>query len=175
MVFLRMHIETLGDREAVFNRLHALAHRVEQDPADARPLDEIRAILKGRWSFARTTAASVLGELGPLARPAIPDLINALNGEDIFVKGEAAVALGHLAVGDARPVRSLTEHLEVDGADSGYGRTYIEALGEIGSPAVPAIPFLERAAQSHDEHTARIAKESLQKLKAIRDGANPAT
>jgi hypothetical protein len=163
----RYNVETLGDRRDVAAHLQMLKRRVEHDPQDTGALDEIRSILHGKWSFARTYSCGVLGELGTKARPAIPDLVEALNSGDGYVEREAALALGKVAVGDPRPVPALIDKLTQQRSDAAWFSA--ESLGNIGGPAVLAIPALERATASQSKPLRESAEEALSKLKAIQD------
>jgi HEAT repeat protein len=164
-VYVRQHIETLGDRRAIADRLRELGANVQKNPNDAQALDELKAVLNGKWSFARTYACTVLKNLGPKAEPLTVDLIGALNCGDMFVEREAARALGTVAVGDPRPVPALIRKLSEDDRDVAWFSA--EALGNIGVPAIPAIPALENAAMSKWDSMAYHAKEALRKLKAL--------
>jgi HEAT repeat protein len=160
-----MDLETVADRERVALHLQDLARRIENDPTDSGALDEIREILNGNWSFARTYACTTLVKLGPKATAATPDLIQALNSGDPFVEREAARALGTVAVGRPEAVGPLIEKLVYDDDDVGWFAA--RSLGDIGMPARRAIPFLERAAESANRLMADEAKDALGKLTAL--------
>jgi HEAT repeat protein len=164
-VYLRMHIETVGDRQAICAHLQDLQTLVEMHPDDDRPLNEILEILNGSWPFARMYACGVLGELGPKARVAIPDLIEALQSSDEYTQQEAAKALGAVAVGDGRPVPVLVSKLTLE--DNSIAWASASALGDIGAPAVPAIPGLEKAAKSKSSALVYYANQSLESLRKI--------
>lgn len=169
-VYVRQRIETPGDRRAIAARLRELGDRVEKNPNDTHALDEIRTILNGHWSFARTYACTVLRELGTKAKPLTTDLVAALDCGDRFVEREAARALGTVAVGDPQPVPALIRKLSEDGRDSAWFSA--EALGNIGTPALPAIPALEKAAMSKWDSMATSAKKALDTLNALKPTAN---
>jgi HEAT repeat protein len=166
IVFLRMQIELPSDREAIADHLQELGAQVRRNPTDRRALDELKEILNRGSSFARTYACGVLRDLGPLATSAIPDLIRALNCGDGYVEREAALALGTVAVGDARPVPALIEKLKQEDDDAAWFSA--DALGNIGEPALPAIPALERALNSKWDLMASSARHALEKLYKIR-------
>jgi HEAT repeat protein len=163
--FIRQHVETSGDRKAVASRLRALADNVRRNPNDTRSLQKIVAVLNGKWSFARTYACGVLGELGPLAQPAVPDLIRALDSGDRYVEREAARALGEVAIGMHEPVEPLRQKLVCEDIDVGYFSA--EALGKIGEPALVALPDLERAAQSRHKSMSYDATEAVDRLRKL--------
>lgn len=157
------HVETNGDRERISAHLQVLKTRVAHDPKDEKALNEIRAILRGKWSFARTYACTVLRKLGPAARPAIPELIIALNSGDDFVEPEAARALGAVAVDDPAPVPSLIKKLSRENDEIAWAAS--AALGNIGAAASDAIPALEKASTSDWDLLASTSKESMAKIR----------
>ena len=107
-------------------------------------------------------ACGVLGDLGPLAAPAVPDLIKALNCEDPFVEREAPLALAAIGPAAAPAVPALIAKLKYDDDDAACFSA--DALGEIGEPALVAIPALEIAAQSKWELMADSANAAIEKL-----------
>jgi HEAT repeat protein len=161
--YVRHHVETLGDRAAIAQKLRKLADNVRKNPNDRKSLDKMISVLNGDWSFARTYACGALCELGPLAKPALPDLICALNCGDGFVEREAARALGEVGVGMSEPVEPLRRRLRVEGGDVAHFAA--TSLGKIGEPAHVAIPDLEHAANSTDPNMAYPAKMALKKLR----------
>jgi len=77
--------------------------------------------------------AEALGNSGPKASAAIPDLIDLLKDKDEGVRSKAADALG--AVG-AAAVTELIAALKDDGTRS----LVLGALGQVGAPAKAAMP-----------------------------------
>jgi HEAT repeat protein len=62
------------------------------------------------YSQVRRDAASLLGGMGSLGKPAVPSLIRALKkDDDVFVRALAAQALGNIGKGDRTVVEALTE------------------------------------------------------------------
>jgi HEAT repeat protein len=172
-IIVRQHMETVGDRKAVAAHLRGLRDTVRNDDGDGKALDEIISTLNGDWSFARSYACGVLGELGPRARRAVPDLIRALDSGDKVVEGAAAIALGDVAIGMQEPVPALVRKLSSDWDSSSFSA---ESLGKIGKPALSAIPALEKAAhappRSSIDTLPSVARRALEKLKRL-DGAVP--
>ena len=152
-------------REAA--RMRELKQEIKKDPSNRAALDEIVDYLNGNWSFSRTYAAVTLGELGPLAKPAIPDLIRALNCKDYYVEREAARALGTVGVGMPDAVEPLCRKVRESKTDAALFAA--ESLGEIGKPALVAIPDLEEAAKSPVPPLAEDAKKALTKLNQIKE------
>ena len=130
-------------------------------------MNELVRYLNGTWSFARTCACVAIGDLGPSARGAIPDLIRALNCGNGYVEREAAIALGKVAIGIPDAVQPLMSRLS-ENSEVAYFSA--EALGKIGRPAFIAIPALEKAAESQNESMRYLATNALISLKKLRDG-----
>jgi HEAT repeat protein len=166
-ITVRMNIETRGDRIAVAEKLQSLKKEFLANPSNLAPLNEMVSYLNGNWSFARTYAVCTIGEIGPLAQPVVKDLIAALNCGDLFVEREAARSLGEVAVGMSEPVPYLIDKMQRPYRDSAWFSA--QALGEIGEPALVAIPALEEASHSHVEVMAYRAEEALKKLKKIKE------
>jgi len=61
--------------------------------SDAKPLSHWVAMLKASEPRVRSRAASALGRIGPAAKPAVPELMRALEDKDFFVRASAAEAL----------------------------------------------------------------------------------
>jgi HEAT repeat protein len=165
---LRTQVETLGDRERIANRLRDLKARIEHDQNDISALNEIVEVLHGRWSFAQTYACGTLRELGPLARPALGDLIWALDCGNPFVEREAARALGDVSVGMPDAVPALMQKLRDEDDDAAWFAA--ESLGKIGRPAKPALSALERASRSDNQQMADSAKRALKRLEGTNSG-----
>ena len=161
---------TATERRAVAAHLRDLADTYRKDPKNKKPLNDIIDVLHGNWSFAATYACGVLRDLGPLAAPAVPDLIKALNCGDPVVEREAPLALAAIGPAAAPAVPVLIAKLKYDYRDSAW--FCADALGEIGEPALVAIPALEIAAQSKWELMADSAIAALEKLRKLQDDPN---
>lgn len=105
----------------------------------------------------RAAAAEALGELGPLAKAAIPDLLKALKGSDPAPRPTAAAALGHIHAQPELIVPLLITLL--DDAQEGVPESAAEALGDFGDSSKPAVPKLVELLKSHDKelHAATVA------------------
>ncbi|MBS1990801.1 MAG: HEAT repeat domain-containing protein [Cyanobacteria bacterium SZAS LIN-3] len=125
----------------------ALAAQYRKSDVDA----EI-AILRGESSQARKQAAYHLSEMGIDAKPAIPDLIEALH--DPIAYGEAASALGKIGPDAKDAVPALVSCL--GNTELGYDRCYAAtALGNIGQNPDLAVPALQKMVASDDDATIR--------------------
>jgi HEAT repeat protein len=154
-----------ANKKRTSEHLGDLVLRARANPDDPVPLREMVAALNGKWTFGRAAACRALLELGPQAQSATPDLMRALDSHDFFVSREAARALGAVSQGLPDAVGPLTEKLTLTHLDvSGFAA---EALGNIGEPAVVAIPKLEVAAGSQSEQLSTAARQALAKLRAI--------
>ena len=108
-------------------RSRDLAYALASEDSDALKDGPIRLI-----------AAFALGRIGPDARAAIPDLIAALSGPDSRVRGEAARALGLIGP-EARAAVPALIRLVTRGTVAEVAERAAEALGRLGSVAVPAV------------------------------------
>ncbi|HEY8506384.1 MAG TPA: HEAT repeat domain-containing protein, partial [Gemmataceae bacterium] len=127
--------ELLKDPRARRFALAALA-RLGVPHAEAA-VPALREMLKGPGLAERQMAASLIGQIGPAARAAIPDLVELL--KDRNTSGTAVTALGRLGP-DAVP--ALLGALE-----SGEGQVRAEAvraLGMLGRDARAAAPHLAK-------------------------------
>jgi len=144
-------------------------------------------------------AAIRLGEIGPKARRAIPDLIAALKDQDANLRADAITALAEIEPKEAVPilieaaikdkhggvrsaairmlkkmdpeaaVPALTEALDSD--DSGIRRSAIDGLEEIGPKASAAVPALIRELKDETENNHYLAAQALE---AVGPAAVPA-
>ena len=73
--------------------------RTERSPEDVASLTDVASLietLKDEHPYVRTAAAYTLGQIGPDAKAAVPNLIEALKDEDVRMKS-VADALGGIA------------------------------------------------------------------------------
>jgi HEAT repeat protein len=106
--------------------------------AEAVPvLVELLRDRRDDWTGAevRWRAASLLGEVGPEARTAVPALIEALQDGDPHVRTVAATSLAAVAPGDPETVTAFTGLLH--GPDR---LVAVRALARCGAAAAPAVP-----------------------------------
>jgi HEAT repeat protein len=96
------------------------------------------------------TAAGQLACLAPVAREAIPDLINALNTDDMEFRSHVILALGTVGRGDAGAVSTLVRILR----DRQYPQTAMIAgvsLGGMGAGGQAALPALIEGLKTADQ------------------------
>jgi len=109
---------------------------------DARAVEPLRAALaRATGRVAKASAAEALGKIGEPS--AVPDLIEALDDDDMFVRSTVARALGQ--IGDARALpelRRIHERERSSRGATGHAIREIEraeqASRQPGTPAAPA-------------------------------------
>jgi len=126
-----------------------------------KDVQELVVTLKSEKVGERAAAARILGELGPKAKDAVPDLQAALADPDKEVRRSAARSLGDIGPASKSAVPTLGKALK--DADPQVRQSAAYALGRIGDPA--ARPFLEAAKKDTNESVKRAAKEALKTLK----------
>ncbi len=164
--------DTADSRQEVSRHVKALVAKIKARPNSDEgktALKELLEILNGKWRFARYQVCYAIrdGDLGALATDAIPDLIRAAHDEDPFVEEAAIQALGSLGPVAAPAVKVLIGKVEigVTGKSKGSAPWYAaRALGDIGEPAVAAIPILRQASEARVEFLPEEAKKALLKL-----------
>lgn len=116
-------------------------------PAASNAVPAIRNELRGgrlgsvNDIFLRAAAARALGDIGPLAASALPDLKVVLQEQNSYLRGQAAVAIWRI---DADVQAALPVLLqEMARTSELHKEDWITAIGEVGIRAREAIPFLE--------------------------------
>src|SRR5438552_823061 len=119
---------------------------------------ELRALKPDR----RAHAALSLGQLGPLAAPAVRSLVSALADPSVGVQLEALIALEHIGPAARAAVPDLVHVLEAHDARLYAGA--IDALGSIGPDALEAAPALMHFVRGSDELLATSAALALTRI-----------
>lgn len=127
----------------------------------AKDVKELLVTLKSEKAAERAAAARILGELGPSAKEAVPDLQAALADSDKDVRRCAARSLGDIGKPSKPAVAALGKTLKDPDAPVRQASAY--ALGRIGDPA--AKPLLEAAKKDTNENVKQAAKDALKQLK----------
>ncbi|MGO8700299.1 MAG: HEAT repeat domain-containing protein [Limisphaerales bacterium] len=117
----------------------------------------------------RSGAAESLGELGPAAKSALPDLIKALKGEDVAVRGSALLSLGKIRSEPETVIPLLIPYLEDDNLDVAAAKALAE-FGGLAKPAVPKLLPLLRAKDVDDRAAAIAALKRIDPIAAARAG-----
>jgi HEAT repeat protein/S1-C subfamily serine protease/DNA-directed RNA polymerase subunit RPC12/RpoP len=132
----------------------------------------IRALTGHKDPAERARAAQILGEIGPEARLAVPELIKALNDPSDLLRRSAAEALAKTGPPNKQDLALLRQTLK---AKTLEGRLYAAAaLGNLGADARPAAPDLLEALKEADADTnvRQAAARALGKIDA-REQAQP--
>ncbi len=111
----------------------------------------------------RGSAVGSLGDLGPAAKTAIPDLIKALKGKDAAIRGAAISSLGMIRSEPGTVIPLLIPYLEDDNLDVAAAN----ALAEFGSLAKSAVPKLLPLLHAKDDDDQAAAKAALKKIDPI--------
>src|SRR5262249_48219681 len=104
------------------------------------------AALKDKTAKVRKKAAESLGDLGPAAKSAVPDLVKAMKDTDPTVSWAAIDALGQIGPDAAAAVPALIEALK----EASTRGAAVDALGQLGSKARDAVPALEKVLKGDD-------------------------
>jgi hypothetical protein len=120
----------------------------------------------------RVEAVNELGGLGQHMTIAIPALIQALTSKDDLLCGPAAAALGKIRADPELVVPRLMECM-ID--EKGHGRPdVVEALGEYGEKAKPAVPILLKLLEDKSSKEIMVAvPQALKKISAGAQGSPP--
>lgn len=140
-------IELLDDEELLRvgspagRNVPIVQYALEQIGAPA--VDAVTKLLTAKSSRSRAVAALVLGQMGEVARPAVPKLQQATKDNFLNVSMAAAYALARLDVDPADSLKLITDQLKssIPGA-ADFAVQLLNALGPKAAPAVPALAEL---------------------------------
>lgn len=138
-------------------RAEAVVYLGEQRYAPAVP--HLIELLRGADPGTRYLCAKALGQIGDEAEAAVPALLEALRGDDMFLRAGATGAL--IKIGYPS-VPGLTAALFDD--SNAVKRAACKALGKIGNPR--AIAALTNALQDANAGVRRLAAEALERIKS---------
>jgi hypothetical protein len=155
----RYVFRSLEHNQRVAGRARQLSAQVRADPNDPLPLRELAASAESWYGFERCYSLGEFGELGPLAKPAMPTLIAGLRSGDAFVRDTAAHArkMGTAARGSEGELVELVRN-HVSESAAMYA---IEALGGIGTRSPQVIDCLRFAVNARDSFAAQAARTIL--------------
>lgn len=134
-------------RSHVNKHLMELRDRLRKDPDDKQAVAGLIAALDDSYPFAKRSAASFLGQVGPAAKKAVPALALALKSKDPYLSRAAAISLRNMGPDAREAVPNLIEALKLGNDDTAWFSA--EALGNIGSEAEAAIPALVECLDVH--------------------------
>jgi len=108
----------------------------------------------------RSGAAGNLGDLGPVAKAAVPDLVKAIKENDAAIRGVAISSLGKIRSEPDTVIPLLIPYLEDDNFDVAAAG----ALAEFGGLAKAAVPKLLPLLHAKDDDDQAAAGEALLKI-----------
>jgi len=159
----------------------SLMHRIEETDLVAL---RIRA-LYDECGDVVVAAACGLGNLGELARSAVPRLTEIATGDSFHPRFAAALALQKIApespewisvlaelVGSAVNFRETREDggavISTWGLSTPADRVQVaKSLGEMGGAAISAVPALKLAARDEDEHLRNAAAAAIERIEVV--------
>jgi HEAT repeat protein len=130
-------------------------------PYEGKSVAQLIRMLNDPKPAVQAQGAFGLSQLGPEAREAVPDLIEALK-KDSLVRQNAALALGQIGPDAREAVPALIEVL----GDSEWiiRRQAAIALGRIGPDARAALPALQRLLKDSERQVRDAAREAIAKV-----------
>jgi HEAT repeat protein len=178
---LRPHLQTvttaallraLGDENSQVRLYGAkgLGRRNESDKTVLAALTKV--LCEDQAAAVRAQAAITLGNIGPAASSAVPQLLRSLKDKDKDVRAWSASALGAIRVTDNGVVLKLAEALKDEAVE--VRRLAGLALGAFGPEAKDAVPSLITALQDKDTVVRRAAANTLYRLGLAARPAVPA-
>jgi hypothetical protein len=145
--------------------VEAMLHDTNDSPARLALIETVGSLpgieidyLKARYR--RAEAASYLGELGPAAKSALPDLIRALKGDDPAFRQIVITSLGKIHSDPDTVIPVLIPYLEDENLDAAAAN----ALAEFGSLAKAAVPKLLPLLHAQDDDDQVAAQNALLKI-----------
>jgi len=132
--------------------------RLVEDISNPNVRKLVQALSSQEWRE-RQQAAVAIGEMGVVAKAAIPSLIDRLKDEEWHVRKAAAIALTCMGSEAKVAVNSLVAALEDE--EWHVRKPAAEALAAIGPASWPAVPSLIRALSDEEWHVRKPAAEAL--------------
>lgn len=155
-------------KEAVKTRTYGMEpagiwFRIE--PSNPEPLAKLLATFKNPMERGfRNAAMMALGDLGPLAKSALPLVRDCLKDADIYTRLRAAMTLWQIE-GDLKEGMPILL-AAVEDPMVQYRQTAISMLGHIGPAAKEALPALRKIAQGTDGATKHLAQQAIDAIEA---------
>jgi HEAT repeat protein len=122
-------------------------------------VETLRSTLADPSAAVRRQAAASLGDVGPAAAAAAPELIGLLHDADETVRCQAAESLGKLGGDDPATVTALEGLLQ--DASSAVQTAAVRALGALQKDAAPAVPAIIPLLQDADAAVRKTAAEAI--------------
>ncbi|MFM8414897.1 MAG: HEAT repeat domain-containing protein [Planctomycetota bacterium] len=114
---------------------------------------------------ARNDAMEILAELGPVAKPALAEMIAGLADQDPVYRSDSAMAIAALGPEAVSAAPALEKLLADESVPPPVRYTAAYGLGRIGPQAAAAEPLLRKLAESDDDLLATVAVWAALKLK----------
>ncbi|WP_185897309.1 HEAT repeat domain-containing protein [Paenibacillus zeisoli] len=150
---LKIHVNELAKRETMWPAFHALVKSGESS------VPVLIKALKEDDDIVRAVSAVVLGEIGPIADQAIPDLIQLLHDNNKEARMSAALAL--IKIGN-EAVQALEQCLQSDNPLAKFWAAWALIMND--SSKMEAVPILKEAWEtSKDKYVTLAAAEGLSK------------
>jgi uncharacterized protein (TIGR03067 family) len=132
-------------------------------PTPREAVDILLAALKDPEPQVRSAAVGAIRELGSRGRDAVPVLLDALSHPNKDVRVGLALALARIG-SDTRDLDLLGTAMQVP--DEAVLRVVVDALGEMGSAAAPAVPLLAEGLKAPNADVRLRAVTALGKIGA---------
>ena len=156
-------VEARAHADAEFRCCAAMA-LVDIDPAQAKQAVIVLAkATRDPSDKVRDYVIHAVGEIGPQAKEAVPELLAALTADQKKRQSDAglaiAQALGEIGLGAKEAVPALVAMMKADDPVNRFAPTM--ALGWMGSAARPAVPALKAAVEKGDPEERWFAARAL--------------
>jgi hypothetical protein len=140
----------------------------------------LRETVRSGPRTARVAAIQTLGNLAlapaaahrDMAKPAIPELVEALHDKDDEIRMWAAITLGQIGPDAVRAVEPLVSLLQVE-KNPQVILGAVQALGEIGPGARPALPALTAIAEDSRHFARGFAIKAINQIDPQTEEAQP--
>jgi HEAT repeat protein len=126
-------------------------------------IPRLLGLLQAQGDSRAAWAAFSLGEMGPAAITAAPQLLEGLQSVDDVLSTACAIALAR-TTGDPQTVPYLVRIIE-SGETASPRRAAANALGGLGPVAITAVPALELLLDDEDPDCSAAAQEALDAIK----------
>lgn len=158
-------LDTVTSRKITNWKINRIAERARNDPQDSRFVKQLIAMTRSRNSFTACTATQALGTLGDAARPVILDIAKLMDSSNMCVSQEAAKALERLGHLSEPALPHLISRIKKEPRDA-TAWFAIQAVGEIGRPAVKVLPLLRSLQGSEPKMFEGTVKQTIRRLES---------
>jgi HEAT repeat protein len=155
--------DTTASRKITSAKMDQLAQLAISNKSDSRYAKQLLSMAKSQHDFTACRATNTLGRLGEAALPIITDIAALMNSPNGCVSQEAAKALKRLGPLSEAVLPQLRERIEREPSDATTWFA-VQALGEIGQPAMECLPLLRAKAGSEPEMFKGTVLHAIQKI-----------